>query len=275
LEEQETEGLFDYSIVIVDNDRVESARQIVEEFARQATISISYYVEPVQNIALARNKAVENANGDFISFIDDDEYPSTAWLLKLYTAFNTYKPNGGVMGPVVPHYPDGTPQWLIKSKICDRPNHPTGTILNWNMTRTGNAFLSTRIFREKGFLFDAKKGRTGGEDKELFKLLMEHGYSFIWCREADVYEVIYPARWKLSHYLYRSLMNGGVTGKEYGKYPAYLIRSLVSLFCYTLLLSVSIFNGKHYIYKFFIRVVYDFGRVMGCLAIVLEKERRD
>jgi hypothetical protein len=143
------------------------------------------------------------------------------------------------------------------------------------MTRSGNVLLSQKIFNENGFLFDAKKGRTGGEDKELFKLLMEHGYSFIWCREADVYEVIYPDRWKLSHYLYRSLMNGGVTGKEYGKYSTYLIRSFVSLLYYTALLSVSIFNGKHYIYKYFIRVVYDFGRVMGCLGIVFEKERRD
>lgn len=275
LEEQQTEGLFDYSIVIVDNDRSESARQTVESCTRQSKTSISYYVEPEQNIALARNKAIENAKGDFIGFIDDDEFPSNTWLLNLYTAFNTYQPNGGVLGPVFPYYPEGTPQWLIKSKICDRPNHPTGTILDWNMTRTGNVLLSKKIFDGNRFLFDAKKGRTGGEDKELFKLLMQHGHSFIWCRKADVYEVIYAVRWKLSHYLYRSLMNGGVTGKEYGKYSLYLIRSLISLLCYIVLLSVSIFSGKHYIYKYFIRVVYDFGRVMGCLGIVFVKERRD
>ena len=275
LEEQETEGLFDYTIVIVDNDRSESARQTAESFGRQSKISIKYYVEPEQNIALARNKALENAKGDFIGFIDDDEFPSNTWLLNLYTAFNTYKPNGGVLGPVVQYYPEGTPKWLIKSKICDRPNHPTGTILDWNMTRTGNVLLSRRISVEKGLLFESKKGRTGGEDKEFFKLLMEHGYSFIWCREAHVYEVIYPDRWKLAHYLYRSLMMGGVVGKEYGKPSAYLIRSFVSLLCYTALLSVSIFSGKHYTYKHFIRVVYDFARVMGCLGIVFAKERRN
>ena len=276
LEEQETEGLFDYSIVIVDNDRFESARQTVESCAWQSKISISYYVEPEQNIALARNKAVKNANGDFMGFIDDDEYPSNKWLLKLYTAFNTYKPNGGVLGPVIPYYPEGTPQWLIKSKICDRPNHPTGSILDWNMTRTGNVLLSRKIFREKEFLFDSQKGRIGGEDKEFFKLLMKHGYSFIWCREADVHEVVYPDRWKLSYYLYRSLMMGGDAGKEYGKNSAYyLIRSLVSLLCYTVFLSVSIFSGKHYIYRYVIKVVYDFARVVGCLGIVFVKGRRD
>ena len=274
LEEQETVDIFDYSIVIVDNDSSESARQTAESFARQSKISIKYYVEPEQNISLARNKAIENAKGDFVGFIDDDEFPSSTWLLNLYTAFNTYKPNGGVLGPVIPYYPQGTPKWLIKSKICDRPNPPTGTILDWNKTRTGNALLSKKIFNGNKFLFDVKKGRTGGEDRELFKLLMDHGYSFIWCREATVYEVIYSDRWKLSHYFYRHLMMGGVAGKKL-KSPLYFIRSLVSLLCYSVLLFIAIFRGKHHIYKHFIRVVYDFGRVMGCLGILFVKERRD
>ena len=276
LEEQETEGLFDYSIVIVDNDRSESGRQTVESFARQSKISISYYMEPEQNIALARNKSVENAKGDFIGFIDDDEYPSNTWLLNLYTAFNTYKAKGGVLGPVIPHYPEGTPKWLIKSKICDRPNHPTGTILDWNMTRTGNALLSRRIFKERSFLFDQRYGRNGGEDKDLFKRLIEHGYLFIWCHEAEVYEVVYPSRWKLSHYLYQAILRGGDNGKEYCKHSVFFfIRSIISFLCYAGLLSVSIFMGKHYIYKYLIKVVFDFARIMGCFGIGFATVRRD
>jgi len=88
LEGQKTESLFDYSNVIADNDRSESARQTVESCTRQLKISISYYVEPEQNIAHARNKAVENAKGDFIGFIDDDEFPIEQWLLNHYKAEN-------------------------------------------------------------------------------------------------------------------------------------------------------------------------------------------
>ena len=36
---------------------------------------VKYCVEPRQNIALARNKALQNAEGDLIAFIDDDEFP--------------------------------------------------------------------------------------------------------------------------------------------------------------------------------------------------------
>jgi glycosyltransferase involved in cell wall biosynthesis len=276
LQNQATNGQFTYSIIIVDNDRDLSARQIVAEISNTSLISIKYLFETRQNISLARNKAIESAQGAYIAFIDDDEFPSNTWLNNLYMAFKTYKPNGGVLGPVFPYYPEGTPKWLIKSKICDRPNHPTGTILNWNMTRSGNVLLSQAILVKNKFYFDEKYGRTGGEDKEYFKMLMENGYTFIWCREAEVYEIIYPERSTLSHYLYRNLMNGGVTANSMGKYPIkYFIRSLISLLCYGLLLIASLFTGKHNIYKYFIRVVYDFGRVMGCLGIVFVEERRD
>ena len=82
VEEQETEGLFNYSIVIVDNDRSESARQTVESFARQSKISIKYYVESEQNIALARNKAVATAKGEFVVIFDADFVPKPDFLQK-------------------------------------------------------------------------------------------------------------------------------------------------------------------------------------------------
>ena len=276
IEEQETNNLFHYSLVIVDNDRFESARKPVESYAQHSNLQIRYFVELEQNISLARNKALENSIGDFIALIDDDEYPSKTWLLELYNAFFAYKPNGGVLGPVIPYYPEGTPKWLIKSKICDRPNHPTGTELNWNQTRAGNVLLSRAIFMEGPFLFDPKLGRNGGEDKELFKRIMDHGYSCIWCHEAEVYEVVYPARWKLSFYLYRSILNGGDAGREHSKKSFfYLIRCLGSFLFFFTLLLFSIFIGKHYIYKYFIRVAYDFARIMGCFHITLITVRYD
>ena len=90
LEKQKTEDLFDYSIVVVDNDRAESAKQTVETYTEQSKISINYFVQSKQNIALARNKAVENSSGDFLAFIDDDEFPGANWVLGLYKAIYKY-----------------------------------------------------------------------------------------------------------------------------------------------------------------------------------------
>jgi len=74
LANQDTGDHFTYSIVVVDNDHLRSAETCVLKFSAASPVPIRYYVEPRQNIALARNKAIENANGDFAAFLDDDEF---------------------------------------------------------------------------------------------------------------------------------------------------------------------------------------------------------
>ena len=62
LQHQKTDKLFTYSLTVVDNDYAESAKKIVETIMNESSIDIDYYCEPEQNIALARNKAVQNAH---------------------------------------------------------------------------------------------------------------------------------------------------------------------------------------------------------------------
>src|SRR4030067_157327 len=65
LQNQRTDNLFTYSAVVVDNDAAESAKQAVQDIKKESCSSIDYYCEPDQNISLERNKAVQNASGDF------------------------------------------------------------------------------------------------------------------------------------------------------------------------------------------------------------------
>ena len=82
LAKQETGGVFSFSIVAVDNDRQRSAETVVSEVADSTMVRVRYVVEPRQGIARARNKAVANADGDYLAFIDDDEFlSSSTWLL--------------------------------------------------------------------------------------------------------------------------------------------------------------------------------------------------
>ena len=75
LAKQQAHSLFTYSIVIADNDVDESGRQVVAEIAASVPTKITYCTEPRRNIALARNKALENATGDAIALIDDAVIP--------------------------------------------------------------------------------------------------------------------------------------------------------------------------------------------------------
>src|SRR5471032_2377376 len=135
-----TAGLFEYSIVVADNDRAESARATVAEFARTTALSVVYCVEPEQNISLARNKALAFARGDFIAWIDDDEFPQPDWLLSFFRALQKY-PADGVLGPVKPVFENPPPGWITRGRFFDKPRRATGLKLRWDQTSTANVLV--------------------------------------------------------------------------------------------------------------------------------------
>jgi succinoglycan biosynthesis protein ExoM len=160
LENQITEGLFTYRVVVVDNDFEKSAGHTIENFKRHSFIPINYYNEPEQNIALARNKAVANARSEFIAFIDDDEVPSGDWLINLYKACNKFHADG-VLGPVIPYYEIDAPKWVVRGKFHERPTYRTGKVLHWKHTRTGNVLLRRGVFDNGERQFRREFGRGG------------------------------------------------------------------------------------------------------------------
>jgi len=271
LEDQETEGLFDYSIVIVDNDKFESARQTTESHAGQLKIAISYNVEPIQNISLARNKAIENAQGDFIGLIDDDEFPDVCWLLNIYKALNHYE-SDGVLGPVLPCFEKDPPRWVLKGRFFDRPTHPTGHILGWKNTRTGNALLRRSIFKEDRKWFDPAFG-SGGEDRDFFRRKIEGGHVFVWCNEAPVFEFVPEKRWKRTVLLKRALLRGEMALNVTRSKHMSIFYSAVAIAIYTVCLPFFFVLGHHVFMKYLIKDCDHIGKVATFLGINLIKEK--
>ncbi len=268
LEDQETEGLFDYSIVIVDNDAAESARQNVESWSRQSKKSIRYSVEPEQNIALARNRAVENASGDFIAFIDDDEFPTQTWLRNLFKAYYEFKADG-ILGPVLPYFETEPPEWIIRGKFFQRPSHPTGSILDWNNTRTGNVLLRRDIFNCKSNLFTPEFG-SGGEDRDFFRRMISRGMHFVWCNEAQIFEAVPPERYRRSFMLRRALLRGKTPYNH--NFNAY-IKSFIAIPTYTLLLPFLLLREHHIFMKYLVKYCDHIGRILALLRLGVIKEK--
>jgi succinoglycan biosynthesis protein ExoM len=271
LDEQETEGLFDYSIVVVDNDRSESAREIVECYARQSKTSIRYYMEPEQNIALARNKTVDNAEGDFVAFIDDDEYPMEKWLLNLYKALH-YFASDGVLGPVLPCFEKEPPRWILKGCFFDRPTHPTGHVLVWKNTRTGNALLKKDLFTEDHGGFNPAFG-SGGEDRDFFRRKIEEGHVFVWCNEGQVFEIVPPERWKRKVFLKRALVRGKMAINSTMSRPVNVFISLFAITLYTCCLPLFLVLDHHIFMKYLIKDFDHIGKVLAFLGIEVVRDK--
>ncbi|HXY51050.1 MAG TPA: glycosyltransferase family 2 protein [Terriglobales bacterium] len=264
LADQETDGRFTHSIVVVDNDYLESAKHVVEEIADRATIGIRYYVEPRQNIARARNKAIENAPGNFVAFLDDDEFPTKRWLLTLMEARQKYGVDG-VLGPVKPHFEQAPPRWVVEGRFYERPTYPTGYVIDGRKGRTGNVLLRRELFSacEEHF----RPQFQTGEDQDFFRRMIEKGYVFIWCNEAVAYEVVPPARWTRAFMLKRALLRGAnaLLHPTFGAVD--IVKSLIAIPTYLAILPVALLSGQARFMRYLVKIFDHLGRLLALVGI--------
>jgi glycosyltransferase involved in cell wall biosynthesis len=233
---QETDNLFDYSIVVVDNDAAESSRALVSSFAAKTPLRIFYVTEPKSNIALARNRAVESAEGDLVAFIDDDEIPPKRWLVNLYRALIECRADG-VLGPVVPHFDSEPPRWVVSSKIYERRKHFTGEVLDWRDGRTANVLLKRTAVSAQKPPFRAEF--LTGEDVDFFRRAIDAGGRFVWCQEALVYEVEPPERWRRRYLVRKALRRGASTLLFPSLSVGDVVKSLIAVPAYAICLPIT------------------------------------
>lgn len=271
LQRQATNSLFSYSIVVADNDREKSAQMVVNEFSTTAHVPVTYCVEPRQNIALARNRAISQADGEFIAFIDDDEVPPEDWLLRLHSACRSFR-CAGVLGPVIPYFDSAPPAWVTKGKFFDRPSHTTGYELSWAECRTGNVLFRRSILLSLDEPFRAQFD-TAGEDLDFFRRTIDNGSVFMWCSEAPVYELVPPSRCSRSFLLKRALLRGS----NFPKHPAdrvkNLAKSIIAVPAYTLALPVFAVFGQHLFLQYLIKLFDHVARLLAFSGVAVVKER--
>ena len=271
LARQETGGQLTYSIVVVDNDVDRSALATVTEFKSLFAVETTYCSEPRKNIALARNCAIAHATGEYIAFLDDDEYPETAWLRSMLATCNAFSAHG-VLGPVRPYFDQEPPRWVIAGRFCDRPEHPTGTVMDWTKSRTGNLLFRRDILSSGEEPFRAEFG-TGGEDVDFFRRAALHGRVFVWCNEAPVFEIVPPTRTTRSYMLKRALLRGRNTLKLGNARTKAILTSLVALPVYTMILPGALLVGQHVFVKYCIKFCDHLGRVLALCGMNPVKER--
>lgn len=264
LKEQDTNHQFSFSILVVDNDRSESARSVAESFASVSELSISYVVERRQNIALARNKAVEHASGDFVAFIDDDEFPIKQWLYTLYETCLKFKVDG-VLGPVKPHFDEAPPSWLIKGKFYERPTYETGLVIDWRKGRTGNVLLRRHVLLEYEQPF--RPEFRNGEDQEFFHRAIGKGHVFVWCDEAVAYEVVPPLRWNRKFLLKRALLRGAMEPQTPGFGVQDVVKSFVAVAVYGIGLPFALIAGQDKFMRFLVRLCDHTGKLLAVVGI--------
>jgi len=192
-------------IIVVDNDTLGSARETVTNFAASSLFPVTFAVEPVQNISLARNRGVALADGEYLAFVDDDEEVAPLWLASLLNTARSHDADA-VFGPVISRLPDAAPFWIRDGGYFQRPRYITGTLVPSG--GTGNMFIKSVSLANLAGPFDPVFGLTGGEDFDLCERLRDRGAILCWCDEAEVWERIGEERLTIRYLLGRALRGG-------------------------------------------------------------------
>ena len=274
LSRQNAGGAFTFSIIVVDNDQELSSRPVVMSVAEKSAVPISYYSQPIKNIALARNMCIEKSSGDYIAFIDDDEYPVQDWLLSMYRTLQEFKVNG-VQGAVRPDFDGKVGTFFRKHNFFSTPVWNTGAS-RYYPQHTANCLIKAHVFRDCGFCFDPDFGLSGGEDVIFFHLAQKAGYSFCWCEEAMVYEYIPPQRANLLWIIKRKYHYGNIVaavgneGKSFFQKIKLFIFSTLLLLFYVIFCPLILCCGRKW-YEYLLNLVFIAGKSGGMLNLKFYK----
>jgi len=101
----------DYEILVIDNNSSDSTKQICTDFEKNNQ-NFQYIHEPRQGLSNARNTGYQQANADYVAYIDDDALAFPDWVSEII-AFTRRKPEIVAFGGPYYRYSDKTiPNWL-------------------------------------------------------------------------------------------------------------------------------------------------------------------
>ena len=86
LEALVNQTLQEIEILCVDDGSTDSAPQIIDEYARKYPEKVKAFHKPNGGEFTTRNYGLERAQGEYVTFVDTDDYVELNWAEKLYTA---------------------------------------------------------------------------------------------------------------------------------------------------------------------------------------------
>jgi glycosyltransferase involved in cell wall biosynthesis len=272
-----------WELVIVDNNSRDHTKAVVEEFAKVSGLNVKYLFEKTQGLSHARNAGIREADGDILSFIDDDVTVDQNWLGHLTATFDQ---TGcmGVGGRIVAVWLCEKPRWFQEHG----PYRMMKAIVSFDLggerhRLTTPPFGANMSFKRAAFdkygLFRTDLGRVGNkllscEDTEFGKRLLRGNETLIYDPGSLVYHPVEDKRTKKKYFQSWYFNYGRVSVRLdgipkgtscYFGVPRQFYRHLVG----GVLRSLLAFNSRRYFY-YKLQICQVLGQIVGAYEIYRE-----
>ncbi len=236
LARMQLEAGIDLECLVIDNNSSDETPAVVAEFARTAPFPARGVLEPRQGSSFARNRAVREARGELIFFIDDDVIVEPDWAAQLRAEIERRRLDAAC-GLVLARWLAPPPQWLGPEVYGKLAVHREGGVPAEALSQFFSANVGFRRDSLDRFgLFREDLGVVGGnpmsgEDTELFARIIDGGGKIGIAPRAVVHHLIGPERMTRGYFRRKSFafgvgsaMGGGRTHNRPDKLVKNVIR---------------------------------------------------
>jgi glycosyltransferase involved in cell wall biosynthesis len=230
------EAGIDLECLVIDNNSNDGTPAVVEQFARIAAFPTRRVFEPRQGSSFARNRAVREAGGELIFFIDDDVIVEPDWASELRAEIERRQLDAAC-GLVLAQWQAPPPDWLgpeVYGKLAVHresgvPPEVLSQFFSANVGFRRDSLDRFGLFRED--LGVVGGNPMSGEDTELFARIINGGGKVGIAPRAVVHHLIGPERMTRAYFRRKSFafgvgsaMGGGRTHNRPDKLVKNLLR---------------------------------------------------
>jgi len=205
-----------YEIIVIDNAGETETERVVSEFKNHG-VDLHYVIEPQIGLSHARNKALDEARGEYIAYLDDDARADAHWLESLVETFEEVKPEASAVGGRVwLDWHGEKPAWVHDEQLSlfsfvDHGDDGHALRRDEYLVGANIAFQVSALKAVGGF--DGKLGRQGsvllsGEEAKVLHEINERGGTVYYEPAAVVWHSIHPSRKRPSWLLRRMFWDG-------------------------------------------------------------------
>jgi glycosyltransferase involved in cell wall biosynthesis len=195
-----------WEVIVIDNNSRDRTPEVVKEYQAKFTqCKLKYFLETQQGLAFGRLKAVNEAKGKFVAFLDDDNLAEPDWVLQSYN-FGEEHPlagawSGQIHGDFEVKPPDNFSQ--IQPFLAIREHGQKPFIFDADNLRLPPG--AALVIRKEAWLQSVPQhlaftGRVGkslvaGEDTEVILHLYKSGWEIWYNPKMEIYHQI--PHWRL------------------------------------------------------------------------------